>query len=137
VAPGQRAFTQVRAWESARGTSYEEARALGGKFGRSDIVEVIAGAPANRRQLCWLWQSFSLQVGLPQFSVGVIQFKEQQPDGALPGNCKAEPVSARGRKISRCGSSRMAAVYSSDQHNGTWSSRIPPRHLAWLFIGRE
>ena len=83
IAPGDHAFTQVRAWESARGSSYEEARALGGKFGRSDVVELIAGGPLAPPPTMVGLRSFSLQAGLPEFSVGRIEFQEREPGGVI------------------------------------------------------
>ena len=38
IPPGGNVYLQVRAWESARGVTYEEARATGGKFGRSPVL---------------------------------------------------------------------------------------------------
>jgi hypothetical protein len=81
VTPGSPAFAQARAWEAAKGDTYEETRALGGKFGKSDLLQVTAGgAPLVPGCLAGL-KSFSLQAGLPQFTVGVIQFTQK-----LPGN---------------------------------------------------
>ena len=88
VMPGQRTFTQVRAWESARGSSYEEARALGGKFGRSDIVELVAGSPLIGPASMQGLKSFRLQAGLPEFSVGVIEVKERDADGTVTWELK-------------------------------------------------
>jgi hypothetical protein len=80
VAPGAIAFAQVRAWESARGTSYEEARALGGRFGKSEILQVATAPdvvpPLTPFSLVGL-KSFHLQAGLPGFNVGLIEFVEQ------------------------------------------------------------
>ena len=65
VAPLQTATVQIRAWSSAAGTSYEQARAAGGKTGVSPLLQVITGGggvpprpPANLIGL----QSFSLTV---------------------------------------------------------------------------
>lgn len=83
VPPGATAFAQVRAWEITRGSSYEEARAMGGKFGRSDIFEVVAGGDALPPAQLSNLKSFHLQAGLPEFTVGVIEFVERQPQGVL------------------------------------------------------
>ena len=82
VAPGETAFAQMRVWDITQGASYEEARALGGKFGRSEILQVIAGPASNPTRLIGL-SSFSLQAGLPAFTVGIIEFVEHQPDNIL------------------------------------------------------
>src|SRR6185503_10811911 len=43
VPPGSNAVVQVRAWDTAFGPSFEAARALGGRFGKSPIFQVTAG----------------------------------------------------------------------------------------------
>ena len=80
VPPGGTAFAQVRVWERERGSSYEEARALGGKFGRSEVFQVTAGGGMLPPPALLGLTSFSLQAGLPQFTVGSIQFLERQGD---------------------------------------------------------
>ncbi len=91
VPPGSNAFVQVRAWDRTVGESYEEARALGGRFGRSSIFSILAGGnelpPAPLIGLT----SFNLQAGLPGFTVGRIQFRETLPDGALQWDLTGEP----------------------------------------------
>jgi hypothetical protein len=88
VAARTLAFAQLRVWDCNYGMSYGEARALGGKFGRSPIFMVFPGgsvpgmppfSPAALDNL----RSFSLQAGSPGFNVGRIEFAGQQPDGAL------------------------------------------------------
>jgi hypothetical protein len=83
VPPGSNAIVQVRAWDATKGSSYEEARGLGGKFGKSELLTVMAGggpiAPANLIGL----QSFSLQAGMPQFASGKITFLERQPGSII------------------------------------------------------
>ena len=83
VPPMGQAFAQIRVWEVAKGASYEEARALGGKFGRSGIVTVTLGSfPSIPPYLAGL-QSFSLQAGLPRFNIGRIELAERKADGTL------------------------------------------------------
>ena len=43
VAPGGTAFVQVLVWERARGDTYEQALAAGGKVGGSDVFQVLTG----------------------------------------------------------------------------------------------
>ena len=45
VPAGGTAYVQVRVWESAKGSTYEEARAAGGKTGKSNVFPVI---PSHR-----------------------------------------------------------------------------------------
>jgi hypothetical protein len=45
VSPGTRVFAQVRVWERAKGATFEEANAGGGKTGASDVLELVAGGP--------------------------------------------------------------------------------------------
>jgi len=91
VPPGSNAIVQVRAWETSRGSSYEEARALGGKFGKSELLTVVVGGgelpPANLEGL----SSFNLRAGLPQFASGEIRFVERQPGGLLVWSHRGEP----------------------------------------------
>lgn len=83
VAPGSTAFVQVRAWQASAGASYEESRALGGKFGKSEIFQVTTSTnPATPPNLTGL-KSFSLRAGLPEFTVGRIDFQEQLADGSI------------------------------------------------------
>jgi hypothetical protein len=78
--PGSDAVIQVRAWDASRGSSYEEARALGGRFGRSDLMAIrVGGGQLPTPQLLSL-QSFNLQAGRPQFAIGKIEFIEVKPD---------------------------------------------------------
>ncbi len=68
VAPGQVASVQVRVWETAYGTTYEQARDTGGRTGASPILQVRTGGggipPAIPAELVGL-QNFSLEAGLP------------------------------------------------------------------------
>jgi len=90
VPPMGQAFTQIRVWEVAKGASYEEARALGGKFGRSGVITVTLGSfPSIPPYLVGL-QSFSLQAGLPQFNTGRIELAERKPDGTLVWSLSGE-----------------------------------------------
>lgn len=79
VAAGSNCVVQVRAWEAGKGNSFEEARALGGKFGKSGILTVSTGGEALPPQYLVGLQSFGLQAGLPYFQVGTIEFVEKQP----------------------------------------------------------
>ncbi len=91
VPPGSNALVQVRAWDTAFGPSYEAARALGGRFGKSPIFQVVAGGngapPANLEGL----QSFSLQAGLPYLQVASISFAEKQPPKTLVWTLHGQP----------------------------------------------
>jgi hypothetical protein len=90
VPPGSNAIVQVRAWDASKGSSYEEARALGGKFGKSELMTVTVGGgltpPANLDGL----QSFSLRAGMPQFASGQLAFVEQQPGNVLVWSHRGE-----------------------------------------------
>jgi hypothetical protein len=74
VEAGSEAIVQVRAWQASKGASYEEARALGGKFGRSPLLMIMTpppppiGYPVNLAGL----QSFRMKAGLPEFNAGRI-----------------------------------------------------------------
>ena len=81
VPPGATVFTQVRVWQRSKGASYDEARALGGKFGRSDVIQVIAQAPPPSAPYLPGLTSFSLQAGLPDFTVGRIDLVDRNHQG--------------------------------------------------------
>jgi hypothetical protein len=83
VPPGGNAVVQVRAWDVAFGTSYEEVRALGGRVGKSQVLQVAAGGNALPAAPLTGLQSFSLQAGLPYFQVGTISFVERQPHNLI------------------------------------------------------
>lgn len=91
VPPGSNAIAQVRAWETGKGSSYEEARAMGGKFGKSELLTVVVGGgllpPTGLEGL----QSFNLGAGMPQFANGEIHFVEQQPGDVLVWSHRGEP----------------------------------------------
>jgi hypothetical protein len=83
VPPGTNAFAQVRAWAAHSGaTSYEEARATGGRFGRSAILPLYVGEPLTAPGLVGL-QSFRLQAGVPHFTVGLLHIVERREDGSI------------------------------------------------------
>lgn len=83
VPPGATAVLQVRAWDANKGSSYEEARALGGRFGKSELwVQTVGGGSQPPTPLGGL-QSFSLQAGRPQFISGRITFVERRPGGVV------------------------------------------------------
>jgi hypothetical protein len=83
VMPGSNATFQVCAWDAGSGTSYEQARATGGKHGKSNIIQVPAGGGVLPPKPLLGLQSFSLQAGLPYFEVGTITFVERQPPNTL------------------------------------------------------
>jgi hypothetical protein len=63
VLPGSTAAAQVRAWTSAAGSTYEEARTNGGKVGASEtFTAVVGGGPNPIGQLTGL-RSFSIAAG--------------------------------------------------------------------------
>lgn len=79
VPPHAEAVVQVRAWDAARGVSYEEARALGGKFGKSQVFTAQTGltnAPGYLTNLT----AFTLQSGLPRFVSGRIELLTREDD---------------------------------------------------------
>ncbi len=91
VPPGGPVQVQVRVWEREKGSCYEEARALGGKFGRSEVLSLTAGNKINPPVPLYGLQGFSLQAGLPSFNVGRIEWVERQPDGTMLWELTGEP----------------------------------------------
>lgn len=90
VPPDGIALVEIRVWEKERGTSYEEARALGGHFGRSGIHVVRAGTAESLPTIATL-TSFSLQTGLPRFNVGRVDYVERDLDGGMIWQLTGEP----------------------------------------------
>jgi hypothetical protein len=91
VPPNSNAVVQVRAWQRSKGASYEEARALGGKFGRSVVFQAWTGTPplSPLDGLPGL-ASFSLQSGLPAFNVGRIELAGQTSEGVIEWTLRGE-----------------------------------------------
>jgi len=82
VPPEATAVLQVRVWDRSLGASYEEARALGSKFGRSRIFTQVARDNAD---LLTGLQSFSMQSGMAEFVVGRVELTGVQPNGTVSG----------------------------------------------------
>jgi hypothetical protein len=75
---GASAYVQVRVWEAAKGQTYEEARAAGGRVGSSEVMEVETGGggspPAYPAALA----------DLQSFRVGRLPVIVSQPVGGAP-----------------------------------------------------
>jgi hypothetical protein len=80
VQAGALAYIEVRAWQWSSGASYEEARALGGKFGKSGVLQMATGSDLGNPEFLSGLQSFSLRTGLPQFNIGQLEAAEHNPD---------------------------------------------------------
>jgi hypothetical protein len=82
VSQGSNAFAQFRAWEAAKGATYEQAEFGGGKFGKSDILSFVTppGPPAPPSPLVGL-QSFNLQAGIGYFLPAKITLGKELPNG--------------------------------------------------------
>ena len=87
---GGQALIQVRAWDALVGATYEEARVLGGKFGRSGTFEVTTGGQGVGASLVGL-TTFSLRAGMPSFTVGQIAFIDRLPGGRIRWALEGEP----------------------------------------------
>lgn len=79
VVPGQDVYIQIRAWESALGASYEQARAAGGKYGFSPATPTRVAPFGTLIRT----QPFSLRVGQPFFVAGVLGIGEAEPGQPL------------------------------------------------------
>jgi hypothetical protein len=85
------AVAQVRAWDSGAGSTYEEARAMGGRFGRSAILSLQAGGGQSPPAALIGLQSFNLQPGLPGLNTGVIQFVGQPSPDLVTWSLTGDP----------------------------------------------
>jgi hypothetical protein len=83
VPPWANFVAQLRVWDGTVAGCYEAARALGGRFGKSEIMSLTATGPPQLPYPLIGLQSFSLQAGLPRFTVGTIRFVERQPEGVV------------------------------------------------------
>ena len=83
VGPGSNAIVQVRVWEWSKGSTYEEARAFGGKFGQSDLLTVTLGSAEMPPACLTGLRAFRLEAGRPEFVTGRILSVERRPDGRL------------------------------------------------------
>jgi hypothetical protein len=91
VSPGSNALAQVRVWDSTKGNSYEEARSLGGRFGKSEILSITTGGDGLPDGDLSGLHSFSLQAGLPRFASGTIQLVERIPPATVVWSVIGEP----------------------------------------------
>jgi hypothetical protein len=91
VGQGSNMFAQVRVWQRSQAASYEEARALGTKFGKSELLQLLSGTQTQTPPFLFGLQSFSLQAGLSQFNVGRIQLAERHADGSVVWELLGEP----------------------------------------------
>jgi hypothetical protein len=91
VSPGSNAVLQIRVWDGNRGSTYEEAQAFGGSFGKSQVLTVKVGGGTTSPAYLLGLQSFSLQAGLPQFARGLISPVDHEPGGVAVWSHRGEP----------------------------------------------
>lgn len=85
---------QIRVWQAADGLSYEEARAVGGKTGESEILSVTTGPsnpPSPSLGLLVGLSSFNLHAGLPEFHGGLLELVSTGLDGTLTWSLFGQP----------------------------------------------
>ncbi len=97
VSPLQPAYLQVRVWERSAGETYEAARALGGRYGCSDVMAVQCGGnpgsglpPLPQAELKQT-RGFTLQAGQPFFSTGRISAEPVDAGGVIRWSLTGEP----------------------------------------------
>ena len=88
VPPGSLAYGQIRAWETAGGASYEEARARGARHGFSQVESVVATSTTPNK---FPFKSFRLRYGAPAFSTGRLEAGQPQPGGLVEWTLIGEP----------------------------------------------
>jgi hypothetical protein len=82
VPPGSIAYVQVRVWEVAGGSTYEQALLAGAKVGRSDVLELASGGAGNPPA------PPAILLGLQSFRLGTLPVIRQHPAAAsvAPGD---------------------------------------------------
>lgn len=83
VRSGSNVVAQVRAWDVAHGSTFEQARASGGRFGKSVMLNLIAGGGTKPPAFLLGLQSFNLQAGLPYLQVATVTFVGRQPGNTI------------------------------------------------------
>jgi hypothetical protein len=91
VPPGSNCVAQIRVWDATKANSYEEARALGGRFGKSDILTVTTGGALLPPAYLVGLRSFNLQAGLPRFTAGTVAFVARLPANINVWSVTGEP----------------------------------------------
>lgn len=73
LASGQLLNVQTRVWEAAKGVSYEDARAQGGKFGVGPVFSIVGviSPPYIAQNVPMV--SFNLRAGIPAFTTGRLE----------------------------------------------------------------
>jgi len=89
IAASKRAYVQVRTWEVAKGQTYEEARARGGKFGATAIYAVTLNATPTG--VFVPITSVTLRAGLPLFVTGVLSMGGELSDGTIQWSLTGSP----------------------------------------------
>jgi hypothetical protein len=84
------AYGELRCWQADKGASYEEARALGGRFGKSATIQMTTSPDSAVPSYLFGLQSFSLRAGLPQFNIGELEPSGQSPEGATVWQLRGE-----------------------------------------------
>jgi hypothetical protein len=96
IPPGASCVVQVRVWEASMGASYEEARAMGGRIGRSTPLAIAAGGEGAADPMPALLaglRGFALTAGQPQFRVGELSVTGRDADGTIRFRLLGQPGS--------------------------------------------
>jgi hypothetical protein len=129
------AVAQLRAWEKSFGASYEHARAAGGEFGHTPVVQVQQYIWGRVFNIC-NFPSFNLHAGLPEFTTGSFGMPETQLDGSLIWTFQGNAAS---RYLIEVSSSQFSwepfQILSSDSGNFTFTSR-PQEQQTQFFRAR-
>ncbi|MBI1178748.1 hypothetical protein GC207_15050 [bacterium] len=90
IPAGENVFVQLKVWNVFDGLTYEAARASGGKFGFSPVMQTstyqIPSPPVELN----IPDSFSLQDGLPLFTTGLLSFSAHSPNGGVEWELQGE-----------------------------------------------
>lgn len=134
IAPGVSFQAQVRVWDRTTGASYEEARASGGRFGRSAVTSAVAGNPLVPPEAIDTFQAFSLTAGLPGFTAGIIEPVSVTPEGSV--TWKLTGAVGFRYLLERLSGNAWSPIEVIPNFPGTWTFTTPPAEGLELYRAR-
>jgi len=90
IPPNETVHVQLKVWDWYDGSTYEAARANGGKFGFSPVMQTVTYQIPSPPVELILPASFSLQHGLPLFTTGQLSIGGRLPGGGVDWELQGE-----------------------------------------------